>query len=279
MDSISEMAYASIMDVRERINVLRNNPKVKGKHLHQIFGKNLTNIFSYENVSVGRCLHCFRYMSHEEMNPLGSHSQASCPECFTKWKNQVLEICFMCQQPLPEPNIISQGHLPNVIQYKFCDDECRDYFSIISCIILGEDMSFLRDSIREDCQPQEYQPFSYIERFQIQISNDDLRYRSGEMGVEESQIHLKRLSIVNNIILLHRKINETHDINQRNILEEQQMDFRFDFNFTDIDLDKLKGMSGGQSGQLSYSGTAQPNQQSYQPNQPYQPGPFKPKER
>ena len=59
-------------------------------------------------------------------------------------------------KPSPSYDINLVNYESYDIEHIFCSDECMDYYSIMHCIILGEDMTFLADDIKKHCQYPEY---------------------------------------------------------------------------------------------------------------------------
>lgn len=134
------------MDVRGMIEALRNNPYVKGKSLNKIFPQSFLDRHPYHNVENGCCIQCGRQMRQNEMEPLGKSPRAICPECYAKWTREVTKNCPICGDYLPNHKVQAQSSNPQEVSLRIHDGSCLDYFSIISCKVLYEDLYFLRDA-------------------------------------------------------------------------------------------------------------------------------------
>ncbi len=130
----------------EHVDILRNSPAVRGKFLSQLFPKHFMENIPYENIKVGCCIQCGRRMHPNEMEPPGRQTpRAMCPECYDYLTSNISDECPICGEYLPKRKVDAQRGNPKEVSHRIHDGKCLDYFSIISCKALGDDMSFLAD--------------------------------------------------------------------------------------------------------------------------------------
>ena len=134
-----------VMDLIERLNALRDDPNLTGKYLIQIFPQSFLDRHPYHNVGHGCCIQCGREMYPNERNPPGKTPRAICHDCYSTWTSQVTEMCPICGEDLSDDKVKAQSINPKDISHRICDGSCTDYFTIISCKALFEDLYFLRD--------------------------------------------------------------------------------------------------------------------------------------
>jgi hypothetical protein len=134
------------MNVRVRVDALRDDPNVKGKLLSELFPQGFFNRFSYNDVEVRHCLHCKKAMTHNEMEPPDKLTpRAMHVQCFAEFTNGITEECPICGGYLSNDKVDAQSHSHYDIHHRICEGRCMDYFSLVSCKALGDDMSFLVD--------------------------------------------------------------------------------------------------------------------------------------
>ena len=134
------------MNVRVRVDALRDDSDIKGKLLSELFPKGFFNRFSYNDVEVKHCLHCKRSMTHNEREPPDKLTpRAMHVQCFAEFTNGITEVCPICEGYLSNDKVNAQSNSPYDIHHRICEGRCMDYFSIVSCKALGDDMSFLAD--------------------------------------------------------------------------------------------------------------------------------------
>jgi hypothetical protein len=155
-------------DVREEyVDLMRNDPNIRGKSLSQLFPQYFMANMPYQNIKVGCCIMDGRPMSHHEMEPPKKSPRAICSDCYSKWTSQVTEICPICGEALPIKRVEVQADDPYEVALRIHDGKCLEYFSLLSCKALGDDMSFIAEETgyqppqqyKQQYQPpQEYQP-------------------------------------------------------------------------------------------------------------------------
>jgi len=174
-------------DVREEyVDIMRNDPEVRGKSLNQLFPQHFMDRLPYHKIKVGCCILDGRPMSRDEMEPDDKTPRAICPECYAKWTSQVTEICPICGESLPYDRVEVQQDEPYEVALRIHDGKCLDYFSICSCKALGDDMSFIADETGH--QPQE-QLTDRKSEFPSQI---DKIVPSDHMPVQPKRVKVKR---------------------------------------------------------------------------------------
>ena len=141
----------------EHVDIMRNDPKVRGKSLNQLFPQHFMDNLPYHKIKIGCCIQCGRRMSRHEMEPPGKTPRAICPECYAKWTSEVTKKCPICDENLPNHKVQAQSSNPQEVSFRIHDGKCLDYFSIVSCKALGDDMSFLADETGHQPQ-QKYDP-------------------------------------------------------------------------------------------------------------------------
>jgi hypothetical protein len=141
-------------DVREEyVDIMRNDPKVRGKSLSQLFPQHFMDNLPYHKIKVGCCILDGRPMSRHEMEPDNKTPRAICPDCYAKWTSQVTEICPICGESLPNNRVQVQREEPYEVALRIHDGKCLEYFATCSCKALDDDMTFLAEET--GYQPQE----------------------------------------------------------------------------------------------------------------------------
>jgi len=139
------------MNVRERVNALRNNSHFRNKYLNQLFSRNILNGINYQKLKRHCCLNCGNEMSYEEREPSDRITpRAMHPRCFRSMCYNISDTCMVCGDYLPSDILSLQKQYPMDIHHRFCSGKCQDYFSLCSCYVLGDDMSFIADVTDED---------------------------------------------------------------------------------------------------------------------------------
>ena len=157
------------MNVRVRVDALRNDPNVKGRYLSDLFPKGFFSRFPHKEIKIGCCLHCNRSMTYNEMEPPDKLTpRAMHSQCFAELTNEITEECLICEGYLSNEKVNAQSHSPYDIHHRICEGRCMDYFSIVSCKVLGDDMSFLADESGQMSNQQDYRqgPFQSGEKSQ-----------------------------------------------------------------------------------------------------------------
>ena len=130
----------------EHVDIMRNSPHVRGKSLSQLFPANFMANLPYDRVMVGHCIQCGRLMSRDEMQPPGRQTpRAMCQQCYDYWTSSQSDVCPICKEYLSNDKLNGQRMNPKEVSFRIHDGKCLDYFSIVSCKALGDDMSFLAD--------------------------------------------------------------------------------------------------------------------------------------
>jgi hypothetical protein len=247
------------MDVRARVDALRNDPNVRGKYLNQLFPQKSLNMIPYQLLRYHQCIFCGRTVEQYDMeppdmvNPKPMHSK-----CFNRLAVRISKKCLICKNILSQDKIDAQSHSPNDSYYRICDGYCIDYFSIVSCKIFGDDMTFIADEL--ELQPlykqqsskkqQGYQksnlPLPQLKPQPIIPSDklwEDLRvvnsymltreegdfFYSGQMNLEEKRYYLIKRKIVVMIHSFHKEINFATDDTQRNIFFQKRQEYMAKF--------------------------------------------------
>lgn len=157
------------MDVRAYVDVLRNDPNVKGKYLNQLFPQEFLDMMPYRFIRYRQCLSCGKTVEQYDLEPPDMvNPRATHAKCFNRLGVRISKKCMICKSILSEDKINGQSHSPYDSYYRICDGHCINYFSIISCKIFGDDMTFLADEL--ELQPL-YQQQSSQEQQQYQQAN------------------------------------------------------------------------------------------------------------
>jgi hypothetical protein len=117
-----------------------------GKSIHELFSPETQREFPYHTVNKGHCPSCQNLIPINEQFPPGRTSRSFCQRCYSDLiTNKFRGPCLICRNPLPAYKIERQVETPREISEYLHDGECIDYFTLIHCKVVGEDMSFLRD--------------------------------------------------------------------------------------------------------------------------------------
>ena len=253
------------MDVRAYVDVLRNDPNVKGKYLSQLFPQEILDMMPYRFIRYRQCLSCGKTVEQYDMEPPDMvNPRAMHTKCFNRLAVRVSKKCIICKNILSEDKINGQSNSPYDSYYRICDGHCIDYFSIISCKIFGDDMTFLADEL--ELQPlyrqqssqkqQRYQqknqprpqlkpspkrpPLHRNQMFEISLEISSSSYMvtreeaeffySGQMTIEEKRYYLIKRRIGVMISLLNDELYCTNDDNQRNIFLLKLQEYIAKFN-------------------------------------------------
>lgn len=98
-------------------------------------------------------------MSHQEMEPPDRITpRALHAKCFARWTSRISEECPICKEDLSDEKVNMQKVSPYDLHHRVCEGQCIDYFSILSCKALGDDMSFLADEQGKGSGSGPFQP-------------------------------------------------------------------------------------------------------------------------
>ncbi|VBB45035.1 hypothetical protein TRIP_B350167 [uncultured Desulfatiglans sp.] len=126
--------------------IVKNYRKIK--KLDKMFPAQFMEHIPYGTAQPGRCLICGKQMSHSEMHPSGRATpRATCESCYAQWAADlsVTETCRVCGEYLEDSRMNQFRRNPREISNRLHDGRCMDYFAILSCKVLDEDMSWLVD--------------------------------------------------------------------------------------------------------------------------------------
>jgi hypothetical protein len=72
-----------------------------------------------------------------------------CQECYARWEAEVTYTgqCKVCGGYLEGRKMESFRAQPNELRNRLHEGRCLDYFALLSCKALGQDMSFIRDEL------------------------------------------------------------------------------------------------------------------------------------
>ena len=153
------------MDVRARVDELRNDPNVRGKYLSQIFQQEFVDRMLYRFIRYRTCLICMETVEQYDLEPDNVNPRPFHTKCFNRMAVRISKKCFICNNILSKDKINGQSHSPRDSFYRVCDGHCLDCYSIISCKIFGDDMTFLADEL--ELQPlYELNPSKKMEAYQ-----------------------------------------------------------------------------------------------------------------
>jgi hypothetical protein len=117
-----------------------------GKSLNELFSPEIQREFPYHTVSKGYCPSCQNLIPINEQFPPGRTSRSLCQRCYYDLiTNKLGGMCLICRKPLPAYKLQGQANTPREISEYIHDGECIDYFTLIHCKVVGEDMSFVSD--------------------------------------------------------------------------------------------------------------------------------------
>lgn len=117
---------------------------MSGKTLSQVFPQDFMRRRQLESVMQGHCLTCNRPLSHHEMFPANRATpRAMCPQCYDNWTRGYTNVCPIDGLPLDSWKIENQRSNPREVQHRLHDGLCLLYFSLLSCKVLGDDLSFI----------------------------------------------------------------------------------------------------------------------------------------
>lgn len=146
-------------NVIERVNAMR--PHLQGRSSNNIFHPIITQNHPYQRIQVGHCINtmCGRPMNGLEMYPPDRQTARSmCPTCYAAWAgwlaNDYYPKCWICGGELEAQKVAAFRANPNEVSNRLHDGQCLDYFSLLSCKALGQDMSFLADEHMLQAPPQ-----------------------------------------------------------------------------------------------------------------------------
>ena len=121
--------------------------KWAGRSVKELFSKIYINPeFRYDNVYPGNCLVCKNPLSHRQMWPSGRCPRCICEHCYSKIiLGTINHQCIISGDPLPFHQVQAQQLNPREVANNIKAGYARDYYTLIACKVLGEDLSFLMD--------------------------------------------------------------------------------------------------------------------------------------
>ena len=120
--------------------------KMAGRPYYAFFAIGIKQRFPHDLVVVGHCLTCGTALSIAQLRPPGRATRSMCETCY---ENQVVSrlntTCFICGRRLPDHKINAQEIYKEKIIHNIHDGQCFEYYTVIHCKVMGEDMRFLND--------------------------------------------------------------------------------------------------------------------------------------
>lgn len=111
-------------------------PWWNGKYVESIFPSWVMSRFPFRDVRAQCCLICH--------SPLSVGVAPVCPTCLVMLSATTQRYCIISDEMLEDEQIDAQERNPLNIELKILEGYPRDYLMLVSCVVAGEDMSFLK---------------------------------------------------------------------------------------------------------------------------------------
>ena len=107
-----------------------------GKSVKSLFPSWVMSRFPFQDVRYQYCLICHC--------PLPKGVAPVCSTCLVMLSATTLRYCFISDEMLDDDQTQAQESDPLNLEHKVQPGYCRDYLMLATCVVAGEDMSFLK---------------------------------------------------------------------------------------------------------------------------------------